>query len=197
MNVSLRSGLHYGFLNCGTSTDEIPYSSLPSATSERMDFAYISAHNPKTEGITNCLINLRPETTILTEYVAGLFNENSKTPPDNTIISKEHTEFLNNEIKITTIDTYPVGCVIIECDEKSAYLCYGNSSGLNMLIDTYGTPNILVLTDDIPDSIPQNIETLIISSDSDVILNENIPSLKKQCKNFYTTAKDGDIKLIL
>lgn len=197
LNVSLRSGLHYGFLSCGTSSDELPYSSLPSATSENIEYAYISEYNSDSEGITNCLINSSPQTTVLTEYIADLFDENSKYAPDNTIISDKHTEILNNEIKITTIDTYPAGCAIIESKGKIAYLCYGASTDLNMLFDTYGTPDILVLSEELPSSIPEDVETIIISSDSDIILNKNISALKKQCRKFYTTAEDGDIKIIL
>ena len=197
LNVSLRSGLYYGFLNCGTSADEIPYASLPAATSERLDFVFISAYSTQANAITNGLINSSPHVTVITEYIKEVFNEGGISLPDNTVISNEHSESLNNEIKVTTIDTYRMGCAIIESSKKSVYLCYGTQTDFNMLFDTYGVPDTLVLSGYIPDTLPQAVDTLIISSGSEIIINKNLPALKNQCNKFYTTAENGNIKLFL
>ncbi len=197
LNASLRSGLHRAFFNCGRASDETPYSALPSATSESIDFAYISAYDTKTNSLTDGLTNSIPGTTILTTYVKDCYREYGKDFPENTIISNSYSSALSNEINFTTIDTYPVGCVIIEGSEKKVFLCYGNNLDLDFLFDTYGAPDILVLSKNIPDDLPENVDTLIISSNSDVIINKNISALKKQCNKFYTTAEDGDVKIIL
>ncbi len=197
LNASLRSGLHRAFFNCGTSSDETPYSSLPSATSESIDFVYIPSYDTKTNSLTDGLTNSNPETTILTTYVKDCYRENGKEFPQNTIISNSYTFTLNNEINVSTIDTYPVGCVIIEGNEKKAFLCYGSNLDLDLLFDTYGRPDILVLSKVVPESLPENIDTLIISSNSDIIINKNLFALKNQCNKFYTTAEDGEIKIFM
>lgn len=197
LNAGIRSGLHYAFFNCGTSSDETPYSTLPSATSESLDFVYISAYDTKNNSLTNGLANSKPETILLTSDVKNSYRESDKQFPTNTIISDSYTYTLNNEINVTTIDTHPAPCVIIERNEKKAFLCYGSKLNLNVLFDTYGTPDILVLSKALPEELPKKVDTLIISSDSDVIINKNLPALKKQCNNFYTTAENGDIKIIL
>lgn len=197
LNVSLRSGLHRAFFNCGTSSDETPYSALPSATSESLDSVYISAYDTKTNSLTDGLINAKPETTILTTPVKDSYRENGKKFPQNTIISDSYSYTLNNEINVTTIDTHPVGCGIIEGNEKKAFLCYGSDLDLDLLFDTYGTPDVLVLSKVVPEILPANVDILIISTDGDIIINKNLSALKNQCKKFYTTAEDGDIKIFM
>ncbi len=197
LNASIRSGLHRAFFNCGTASDKTPYSALPSATSESLDFVYIAAYDKETNSLTGGLTNSKPETTILTTYVKDCYKESGKEFPQNTIISNSYSHTLNNEINISTIDTYPVGCVIIEGSEKMVFLCYGSKLDLDIIFDTYGTPDILVLSKVVPESLPENIDTLIISSNSDIIISKNIETLKTQCKKYYTTAENGDIKIIL
>ncbi len=197
LNASVRCGLHYAFFNCGTSSYEMPYHALPSATSENLDFVFISAFDTKTNSLTNGLTNSKPETTILTKYVKDSYRLKNKDFPDNTIISDSYSYILNNEISISTIDTYPVGCVIIEGSENKAFLCYGSTLDLEFLFNTYGTPDILVLSEALPENLPNNVDCLIISNDSDIIINPDIPTLKNQCNKFYTTAENGDIKILL
>ncbi len=195
LNASVRCGLHYAFFNCGTSTDDIPYSALPAATSETLDYVYISAYETKSNILTNALTNSSTRTTVLTEYVKDCYREKWKDFPSNTIIADSYSYTLNNEINVATIDTYPVGCVIMESNEKKVFLCYGSRLDLEILFETYGTPDILVLSKTIPESLPDYVDTLIISSNSDIILNKNLPALKKQCNKFCTTAEDGNIKI--
>ena len=73
----------------------------------------------------------------------------------------------------------------------------GNNSDFNSLFEAHGTPDVLILSEDLPKVLPEDIGTLIISSDSDIISNKNLTSLKNQAKKFYTTAEDGDIKITL
>jgi len=197
LNASIRTGLSYAFFNCSTQTDDIPYYALPSATSEGLEYAYISAYDTKTNKLTRALTNSQPATTILTEYVKDSYTGSDREFPANTIISNSYSFTLNNEINVSTIDTHPVGCVIIESNEKKAFLCYGNRVDAEQLFDTYGTPDILVLSEALPEDLPEKVDVLIVSSDSDVIINPNTPALKNQCNKFYTTAENGDIKILL
>ncbi len=197
LTAGVRTGLYWAFFNCGTQSDEIPYFSLPSATSEALEYIYISAYDTKTNKLTRVLTNSAPETTILTNYVKDSYTGSDTEFPPNTIITNHYSFNLNNEINVSTIDTAPAGCVIIEGNEKKAFLCYGNKLDLEYIFNTYGRPDVLVLSETLPDSLPEKVDTLIISSNSDVIINQNIPTLKTQCNKFYTTAENGDVKILL
>jgi hypothetical protein len=170
---------------------------LPSAKCETLEFLYVSKADQITNKTTKNLFCYNPETTVVTESAIGDLNEANIDLPPNTIIANSYSYKFNNEITVQIVDTSPAYCVIIKCNEKLVLIPYGNNGDLSSLFDTYGKPDILILSKDLPKSIPDNIETLIFSNDSDIILNENIDTLKKQCKKFHTTAENGDIKIIL
>jgi len=197
VNVTLRQGLKYAHFNCGASDSDIYFNSLPKAKCEKLEFLYVRKSNKTTNEITKDLLCYKPEITIITEFVKGNLNEYNIDLPENTIISDSYTHKFNKEITVQVVDTYPASYVIIKSNEKIVYASYGDNSDLSSLFETYGKPNILILSDNLPERLPGNIETLIISSDSDIILNKNIDKLINQCKNFHTTAENGDIKIIM
>ena len=197
VNVTLRQGLKYAHLNCGVSDSNIYFQALPKAKCETLDFLYISNSTKTTNDITEHLISYKPKTTVITEYAKTGLNQSNIDLPQNTIIANSYIHNFNNEITVQIVDTYPASCVIIKNNEKIVYISYGNNSDLKSIFETYGKPDILILSEDLPEMLPQDIETLIISSDSEIILNNNLSALKTQSKNFYTTAEDGDIKVIL
>ncbi len=197
VNVTLSQGLKYAHFNCGASDSDIYFNSLPKAKCEKLDFLYVSKSNKTTNEITKDLLCYKPETTVITELAKSNLNECNIDLPQNTIISDSYTHKFNKEITVQVVDTYPVSCVIIKSSEKIVYVFYGDNDDLSSLFETYSKPDILILSDNLPEKLPENIETLIISSDSDIILNRNIDKLINQCKNFHTTAEDGDIKIIM
>ena len=195
VNVALRQGLDYAYFNCGTSENSTPSDYLPKAKCESLKLLYVSKANTKTNALTKSLIDKKPQTTVLTPYAMGELNEAYIDLAPNTIIADTYSYNFNKEITIQIVDTYPVCCVIIKRYEDMAMICYGNSD-LSYLFDSYGTPDTLVLST-VPDSIPENVETIVISSDASDIVNKSLSTLKGQCKCLYTTAEDGDIKIIL
>lgn len=197
VNLTLRQGLEYAHFNCGASNSDIYFNSLPKAKCESLDFLYVGKSNKSTNEITKDLFCYKPETTVITELVKESLNEYDVDSPQNTIIANSYTHKFNNEITVQVVDTYPVSCVIIKGNEKTVLISYGSNSDLTSLFETYGKPDILILSDVLPEKLPENIETLIISSSSDVILNKNITALKTQTQNFHTTAEDGNIKILL
>lgn len=197
VNVSLRQGLSYAYFNCGASSDDISYDVVPVSKCESLDFLYIGNANETTNKLTNALLSYSPEATVITQYSKGALNESNVELTENTIIADSYIYRFNEEITIETVDTYPVGCVIIKGYEKTVAISYGSSSELDFIFNTYGTPDILVLSESIPEGLPENVNTLIISSNSDIIINKNISALKNQCNKFYTTAENGDLKIIL
>ena len=197
VNVSLRQGLKYAYFNCGASSDDIPYDFVPLAKCEALDFLFIGNADKKTNEITQALLTHSPEITVVTEDSKGDLNESNVNLRQNTIVSDSYSYNFNAESTIQTVDTYPVSCVIIKGYGKTIAISYGSNSDLHLIFEAYGAPDILVLSKSIPEDLPENVDTLIISSNSDVIINKNISALKKQCNKFYTTAEDGDIKIIL
>ena len=197
VNLTLRHGLKYAHFNCGASDSNTYLQSLPKAKCEKLDFLYISQSNIITNELSKDLFCYKPQNTVITEMTKGVLNKSGIDFPKNTLISDSYTHKFNKEITIQVVDTHPASCVIIKSSEAIVYVSYGDNSDLSSLFETCGKPDILILSDNLPERLPENIETLIISSDSDVILNRNIGELINQCKNFYTTAEDGDIKIIM
>ncbi len=197
VNITLRQGLKYAHFNFGASDSRLYFQSLPKAKCETLDFLYIDNSTQTTNDITEHLISYNPRTTVINEFAKDGLNESKIDFPQNTIISNSYTHNFNNEITVQVVDTYPASCVIMKGNEKTVYISYGNNSDLKSIFETYDNPDILILSEDLPYKLPEDIETLIISSDSDIILNKNLFTLKNQCKNYYITAEDGDIKIIL
>ncbi len=197
VNVSLRQGLKYAYFNCGTSSDDTPYDFVPASKCESLDFLFIGNADKTTNELTKALLTHTPQTTVVTQYSKGTLSESNIYLRENTIVANSYISRFNKEITVETVDTYPVSCVIIKGYEKTVAISYGSSAELDFIFNTYGTPDILVLSESIPEGLPENVDTLIISSNSDIIINKNISALKNQCNKFYTTAENGDIKIIL
>jgi len=195
INVTLRQGLKYAHFNCGSSYNDAYFNYLPSAKCETLDFLYIGKSDKITNKLSKDLFCYTPQTSVITEFAKDNLNESHIELPQNTIIANSHSHMFNAETTVQVVDTYPAPCVIIKASEKVVLISYGDNSNLNSLFETYGKPDILILSGDLPKSLPEDIETLIISSDSDIILNNKLPTLKNQTKRLYTTAENGDIKI--
>lgn len=197
INISLRNGLEYAYINCGADGEVEFYNYLPVAKCEKFDFLYIGKADNTTNELTKDLTAYSPEISVVTESANGNLRESDSDLPKNTVISNSHTHNFNGEIILQTVDTYHVSCIIIKGHKKTAAICYGENSDINLLFEKYGAPDLLVLSDNIPQSLPENVETLIVSSDSEIISNKNLSALKSQCKKYYSTAENGDIKILL
>ncbi len=197
INITLRQGLKYAHFNYGASDSSIYFKSLPKAKCEALDFLYIGKSTKTANDITDLLLSHEPETTVISKNTISGINKDKIDLSQNTIISNSYSHKFNNEITIQIVDTYPASCVIIKGSEKIVYISYGDNDDLSPLFETYGKPNILIISEDLPEALPQDIETLIVSSNSEIILNENLTSLKNQTHKFYSTAEDGDIKITL
>lgn len=197
INVTLRQGLKYAHLNCGTTDENTFISTLPKSKSEYLDFLYIGKADKATNKLTEDIISHKPETTVISEYAKGNLNRSGIQLPQNTIISDSYTHNFNKEITIQIVDTYPVNCVIIKCNEKIVIICYGSDYDIVKIFSSYGKPDILVLPESLPKELPHDIETLIISSNSEAVIRNDLSVLERQCKNFYTTTENGDVKISL
>lgn len=194
INLTLRSGLKYAFFNCGTSNNNLNIKALPRATSESLDFLYISSPG-KSNGISERMFNYSPKTTVITSFVNGAYRETGIVPPQNTVVADTFTYRLNNRITVETVDTYTMNCVIIEWSNKNIIMSYGSYNNFTKIFNTYGTPDILILSEDIPQTLPARVDTIIISSDAEIIKNTNVNTLKSYCNTLLLTAESGDINI--
>lgn len=197
INVSLRQGLEYAYINCGAEKYAESYNCLPAAKCEKLDFLYVGKTDYTTNEVTEYLTSYSPETAVVTKYAKEILNKNNVSLPQNTVISNSYAHRFNDEITLQTVDTYPLSCVIIKGTKKTAAICYGENSDISLLFEKYGVPDVLVLSENIPQRLPENVDTLIISSDSEIISNKNLSALKSQCKKYYSTAENGNIKILL
>lgn len=195
-NISLRSGLNYAFFNCGSYDYGVDKTALPRATCEKLDFLYISSYSGDSDTVTKVLSTYSPENTVVTEYVNTHFKESDIAYPQNTVISDYSNFAFNKSTNIEIIDTYGVNCVIIETANKRAMISYGYNN-INAAFDTFGVPDILIISQTVPESLPENVDTLVISGSGSTILGENAAMLKTQCKTFMTTAENGAVTITL
>lgn len=196
INITLRHGLKYAHFNFGSSDSSADLKYMPVAKCELLDFLYIGKADKTTNKVTKALFSYKPKTTIITEFTKNNLSQGIAELPQNTIIADSYTYNFNDEITFQIVDTSPVSCVIIKYNENTVLISYGNNN-LKSLFKTYGKPDVLILSEYLPEQLPEDIEALIISSDSKIISNTNLPSLRSQCKNFRTTAEDGDIKILV
>ena len=114
--------------------------------------------------------------------------------PQNTILSTQGNYTLNNEINFEIIDTYRTKYVIIKSNEKTVYIhLYGNTD-LSEVVDT-SDGDIFIYNSEIPEEIPPSAKEIIISGESDFIINSDYNKHLDQGENLHLTAKDGDIKI--
>lgn len=185
--LTIRSGLSYSAINLNAEENTVDSSYLPRATCEEIDFLYIYDKYEETT-INQALFSFSPEETVINSHSCKAL-ESRDAFPENTIISDDYNYQLNNEIKMQIIDTYTANYVIIEGENDCAVIYDGEKDGIPEIFEAYGAPRILVLTEDIPESLPKKVEALIISADSDIIFNTRLNSLKNYCDKLILTAE--------
>ena len=72
---------------------------------------------------------------------------------------------------------------------------YGNPD-LSEVVDT-NDGDIFIYNSEIPEEIPPSAKEIIISGESDFIINSDYNKHLDQGENLHLTAKDGDIKINL
>jgi hypothetical protein len=195
MLVTVKSGLEYMHFNFSTQTTGFDYDRMPVSTFEKSKLLYIGSTDRETDYLSEVFISqFNPETTVATRYVKRIWDSEGKVFPENTIISDEHKFKMNDKIEVTTVDTYILSCAIINIYGKKVTLLYRGD--IETVIDRYGKPDMLVTTKAEYSSY-DNISTVIISSDSDIIFDRQLLKMKRQNENVYVTAENGTLTLNL
>ncbi len=194
----VRSGTRYALLT--NSKKQLPadiYDYLPKATSETLDL-YIATYLNSSNLYSLEILGERysPEETHITKAIEELCRTKDVTPPHNTVIRTQGKYTLGDEITLEIVDTTPGQYAIIRSNEKTAYVhIFGNTS-IESVTDTSDV-DIFVYNSNVPKIVKSQVDTIVISGDSDLIIDENIPYLETKCNNLYFTAKDGNIQINL
>ncbi len=195
MVVTVKSGLRYIHFNFSSSKTKINCDRMPISTSEESGLLYIGGTDGSTNYISDIIISqFDPATTVVTRFVKETWFYNEKELPENTIISDEHIFNMNEEIEVTTVDTYILSCAIIDLYGKKVALLYRGD--IEALVERYGTPDMLV-TAKAEYSGYDDIGTIVVSSDSDIIFDKKLLEMKSKNENVYTTAENGNVTINL
>ncbi len=194
----IRSGTHYSLLiNSKKKLPEDIYDYLPKATSETLDL-YIATYLNRSNlySLESLREMYNPEETHITKAIEKLCRTERITPPSNTIIRTHGKYTLSTEITLEIIDTYQGQYAIIRSNEKTAYVhIFGNTATEN--VTDISDADILVYNGNIPEVINPRVDSIIISSDSDLLIDEDIPYLESRCDKLSFTASDGNIQINL
>lgn len=190
----VRSGTHYALItNSNTRLPADIHDYLPKATSETLDLyiaTYLNGSN--LYSLENIGERYSPQETHITKAIEKLCRTEEIVPPSNTIIRTHGKYTLSTEITLEIIDTYQGQYAIIRSDEKTVYVhIFGNTA--TEKVTDISDADILVYNGNIPEVIKPRVNSIIISSDSDLLIDEDIPYLETKCDNLYFTARDGNI----
>lgn len=193
LNCTLRSGLNYAYFNFETAPS-LNSSLLPRATCEALKYVYATGENTDVLGKISVY---NPQAVVISEKThENLLSSNSDTPR-NTIVSDNSKFKLNSKITFENIDTSSASCVIIESDDKKIFLIYNYGNSLDYLFNSYGTPDVLILSGYVPSRLPQSVDTLIISTDDTLAEYKNIETVKNQCTSFHSVSENKNYKVRL
>ena len=198
MHVIIRSGTHYMYIvNAEESVSTDVYDYLPKATAETFDYYLVTYLS------YNAVYDLRkiksviePSETHITPSIKYVAESKGIEFPENTIVSTTGEYTLNSKINVEIIDTYPMQYVIIKGNEKTVYIHLHGDTNFKDVIDT--TPgDIFIYNGTAPTEIPPTAETVIINSDSSIITDKNLLKAKEHSSDFFLTAEDGDVQIII
>lgn len=194
----VRSGTHHALLvNSKKKLPEDIYDYLPKATSETLDL-YIATYLNRTNiySLESIGERYKPEETHITKAIEKLCRTEEIVPPSNTIIRTHGKYTLSTEITLEIIDTYQGQYAIIRSNEKTVYIhIFGNTA--TEKVTDISDADILVYNGNIPEVIKPRVKSIIISSDSDLLIDEDIPYLETRCDKLSFTARDGNIQINL
>ena len=191
IQLVIRSGLQYAYLeNSSSLITSDTYNALPKATSEALT-AYISTYLTK-DSVNNLTVigdGYTPKETIISAGVYKLAKSFKTKAPQNTTISNSGKITLSDEITLEIVDTSSIKYAIIRSNEKTVYVhLYGDTDFSKYIsVEEY---DVFVFNTIIPEIIPQNAETVILSADSNYDLIK-AKKLKDKCRKLHITGKDG------
>ena len=197
IQIVVRSGLQYAYIeNTTDSLSKSTYNALPKATCEKLQYYIPSFLNTDSiYNLDNIDIQCNPENILLPPDVRETAIKYNISIPENAL-QKTSTSFsLSDEISIEIVDTTGIKYAIIKGREKIAFVhLYGDTDFSKYIDDS--TCNIAIYNGTIPTEIPENTETVIISTDANFDF-EKAAALDAICNELYITAKHGSVQILL
>ena len=197
LHIIIRSGTDYAYISDAT---EIAYSMsdyLPKATSEQLKY-YIPIYlgGPALYNIERVSRLYSPDEVRMPYYMYNKCIANDIQIPKNTIIKAQDKYTLSDEITFEIIDTYHIKYAIIKSNEKTVFVHLSGELSASAIEYMNGCDTI-VTNSIVPQLIPQNTHTVIISAGASVITDENLNYIYDSCDEAYLTARDGTIQILL
>ena len=197
IQIVVRSGLQYAYIeNTTDSLSKSTYNALPKATCEKLQY-YIPNFLNKDSiyNLDNIDKQYTPENIFIPRDVREAAIKYNISIPKNAL-QKTSTSFsLSDEISIEIVDTTGIKYAIIKGREKIAFVhLYGDTDFSKYIDDS--TCNIAIYNGTIPTEIPENTETVIISTDANFDF-EKAAALDAICNELYITAKHGSVQILL
>lgn len=198
LHLILRSGTHYMYIS--NSQERLPSDIsdyLPKASCEKLDYyiaTYLSYNSVSDlESIYNIT---KPEETHITPSIKYIAESRDIKPPLNTITDVTGNYCLNNKINIEIVDTHHIKYVIIKGDKNTVYIHLYGDTDFSKVVGT-SPGNIFIYNGALPESAPATADKVIINSDSSIITDKKLLTLKEQNPDTILTAEYGDIQIII
>ena len=197
LHIIIRSGTNYAYISDATESSYNTSDYLPRATSESLKY-YIPMYLGGSamydlERISN---RYSPEEIRLTEFMHERCLTNDIPIPKGTIIKAQDKYVLSDEITFEIIDTYHIKYAIIESNEKTVFVHLSGELDSSALQYMNGC-DIIVTNSIVPELIPRDTDTVIISADAKAITDKNISYIYDSSDEAYLTARNGTIQINL
>ena len=197
MQIVVRSGLDYAYIeNTTDSLNKNTYSALPKATCEKLQY-YVPNYLSKCSifNISHIEKSYSPQNIFLPPEVRETAIKYNISVPENALQKTSASFSLSDEISVEIVDTTGIKYAIIKGREKVAFIhLYGDTDFSKYIDDS--SCNIAIYNGTIPTKIPENAETVIISTDSNYNFAK-ASTLDALCDKLYITAKHGSVKILL
>ncbi len=197
MQIVVRSGLDYAYIeNTTDSLNKNTYSALPKATCEKLRY-YVPNYLSKGSifNISHIEKSYSPQNIFLPPEVRETAINNDISIPENALQTTFTSFSLSDEISVEIVDTTGIKYAIIKGREKTAFIHLYGDTDFSKYIDDKSC-NIAIYNGTIPAEIPENAETVIISTDANFDFAK-AAALDAICNKLYITAKHGSVKILL
>ncbi len=194
--IAVRSGTSYAFIeNTAQYMNSRTFDYLPKATSENLKYyfpVYLSTYALNHPEIIeeSCNIGL----TVMPQSLYDYLKKEDNFVPDNTKIQNNGKFNLSNEINIEIVDTYRIKYAIIRGNKKNLFIHLYGDTDFSKAVDTSDC-DIAVFNSVIPEEIPKNAESVILSGE--LLTGEFYNKFPTYEGTVLTTAQAGDIQFYI
>ena len=160
---------------------------LPAAACEKLSFIYMNDISDAS-ALEFFSTYFEPESVILTPFADSKYNNRSIT---SDILVKSGSYFtLNDKIRVKTVDTYRMRCVIMEVGNLCIILSLHADNDTEKILAQYGEADVLVMNGTDYKSAHKDL-TCVLCCDASQALTKQAHNAAHNYKKFITTAEHG------